>query len=183
MVVSGPSGVGKSRLIEVARESFDFGRAVPTTTRARRNGEVEGIDYEFVSKQVFQEGIRGNMFCAWDFALRNYYGYRRDLERRLHSGENIVIHALARMAIRMSRDLPDVFLVFMDGSSDEVLERRIGDRAYGEEEIVFRREHRREEREHAPLFDWVIKNADITASVDMADILMEIIGRFSLGRG
>src|SRR5437588_12813042 len=102
VILSGPSGVGKSRLIDLACVSFGFRPAVPVTTRPIRPGEREGADYEYVSKDQFRQLIQKGVMLDWDFALQNYYGYRLDLLQRTAAGENVIVHALARMAIRIA---------------------------------------------------------------------------------
>lgn len=178
LIVSGPSGVGKSRLIEVAIKSFGFGRAVPVTSRDKREGEEHGVDYEFVSKGQFRDLIRRNQLCAWDYTLRNYYGYKRDLQPRLQRGEDVVIHALARMSLRMSQTLPDTLLLFLSPSSNELLESRLVGRKYDQEEMRIRRTHWEEESEHSSLFNWVLRDGDRTPTESIADLLAEIVTRF-----
>lgn len=178
LIIAGPSGVGKSRLIDVAVESFGFARAVPVTSRPKREEEQHGVDYEFVSKAEFKGLIRDNLMYAWDFTLKNYYGYRRDLEERINRGENVVIQALARMGIRMSNGLPDAFLVFLDSSSPDLLARRLAKRKYDEEEMRLRKLHWQEEREHSPLFEWVLRDADLTPTEELTKFLAEVLNRF-----
>ncbi len=178
LIVAGPSGVGKSRLIDVATKSFGFARAVPVTSRERRHDEEHGVDYEFVSEAEFRDLIRGNLLCAWDFTLRNYYGYRRDLEQRLDRGEDIVIQVLARMGLRMSKTLPDAFLLFLDSSSPALLSRRLAERNYDEDEMRIRKDHWQEEQEHSSLFDWVLREADCTPTEDLTKLLADVLTRF-----
>jgi guanylate kinase len=178
IILSGPSGVGKSRLIELAQASFGFGLVVPLTTRKPRNGERNGIDYEFVSREAFHDLIRSDGLCAWDYTLQNYYGYRNDLARRLDFGEHLAIHALARMAVRMARSLPDVFLVFLDASSELLLEDRIDQRGSDFAEKTLRRMHWHEEKEHSPLFDWIVRDADVTDSHQMVELMGDVMARF-----
>lgn len=178
LIVAGPSGVGKSRLIDVAVQSFGFARAVPVTSRNRREDEAHGVDYEFVTKAEFRDLIRGNLMCAWDFTLRNYYGYRRELEQRLNRGENVVIQALARMGLRMSQSLPDTFLVYLDSSSQDLLGRRLAERNYDKEEMRLRTYHWQEEQEHSSLFDWILWDADRTPSEELIKLLAEVLTQF-----
>lgn len=178
LIVSGPSGVGKSRLIDLAHHSFGFGQVVPVTSRTRRPGEIQGVDYEFVSKDAFQDLVRNDSLCAWDYVLQNYYGYRRELQYRLSNGENLIVHALARMALRMSRTLPDVFLLFLDPGSDALLETRLAKREHTPTDMLLRRMHWAEEKEHSPMFDWIVRNADVTPTEDLMALTAEVLERF-----
>jgi guanylate kinase len=179
VIVSGPSGVGKSRLIALACSQFGFARSVPITTRSKRPGEVEGLDYEFVSKSRFRSLIIEGQLCMWDFTLRHYYGYRVDLRRRCSSGEAIVIHALARMGLRFFQDNSDVFLVFLDSPSDALLDHRLADRAYDETELLLRRQHWAEEREHSSMFHLVLRDGDRAPDRDLTLALADLLTRFA----
>jgi guanylate kinase len=110
--------------------------------------------------------------------LQNYYGYKRDLEQRANRGENVVIHGLSRMALRMSQDLPDTFLVFLLPSSNELLETRLAERNYDNEQMAIRRAHWAEEMEHSSLYTWVLRDGDRTPTETMAELLADIVSRF-----
>src|SRR3954462_14321171 len=97
LIVSGPSGVGKSRLIELAVAEVGFKRIVPFTTRAPRAEEREGHDDVFVSREEFQNGVRQGRFFDWDYTIANYYGYGPEIAQ-VSPDDNVVIPVLARMA-------------------------------------------------------------------------------------
>lgn len=178
LAISGPSGVGKSRLMELASSSFGFSRAVPLTTRPARTGEIPGVDYEFVSKDRFRQLIRHGDLMCWDFTLRHYYGYRKEVGQRLRLGQNVVIQILARMAVRLANTYGDVFLVFLDASSDAILTERLSTRGYGQDELLLRTLHWEEEREHSQMFDVIVADADHALDPELTAVLADIIERF-----
>lgn len=179
LILSGPSGVGKSRLLRLAEQAFGFRPVVPLTTRPPRSGEVAGSEYEFVTKESFREMIRHDALSVWDFTLRHYYGYRKELAERIRGGENIVIQAMARMGVRIAQAHTNVILVFLRPSSDLLLEMRLTKRSYSGDELLLRRMHWEEELEHSSLFDVVIDDADVTESEELAAALADIINRFA----
>lgn len=151
LVLSGPSGAGKTALLELLYER-GLARVVPYTTRSPRRDEVEGVDFHFVSRSRFQSMIQSGDLVDWDFLFGNYYGYGRDLESSALAGEDLAIPVIARMALRLRSRLPSTFLVFVDGD-DAALDRRIAQRGTPAEEERLRRDAREEEREHAAMFD------------------------------
>lgn len=151
LIIAGPSGAGKTRLLE-SLHSCGFGHVTPYTTRQRRRGERSGVDFHFIGREAFGNMIVSDELLDWDFAFGNYYGYGLELERRARSDEDIAIPVVARMALRLRGRLPRTYLVFVD-AHDAVLDRRLADRSTGSEEERQRREARLGEREHARLFD------------------------------
>jgi len=179
LIVSGPSGVGKSRLLDLAEQAFGFRRVVPLTTRSSRRGERAGYDYHFVSREQFRQLIVDDLLTAWDYVLGNYYGYGKDLAEGIRSGQNIVIQALSRMAIRIAAASSDVLLVSLKPSSDLLLETRLTERNYSTSELTLRRAHWEEEIELSSLFNVVIDNADITPTAELTTTLADVINRFA----
>jgi guanylate kinase len=136
------------------------------------------VDYEYVSVEQFQTLIRRGAMLDWDFALRNYYGYRIDLGRRVASGENVVIHALARMALRIAAQTPNVFLVFLDSPNDVLLEQRLARRKLEDLEMQLRKLHWWEERQHSAMFDVALIDADRAADEQLTLVLADVLGKF-----
>jgi guanylate kinase len=152
LVIAGPSGVGKSRFVEYSCSQSGFVRTVPYTTRPRRGDERDGIDYHYLDKGAFHERIAADWFVDWDFTVGNYYGYGPELSAAGSNGLDTVVPVVARMAVRLRRLLPELFLLFLDGD-EALLRERVAVRQPSEVERILREEHAREEREHAPLFD------------------------------
>ncbi|HET9282446.1 MAG TPA: GNAT family N-acetyltransferase [Candidatus Angelobacter sp.] len=179
LIISGPSGVGKSRLLDLAERAFGFRRVVPLTTRSSRIGENPGHDYQFVSKEQFCQLISDGRLTAWDFVLGNYYGYGKDLAESVKSGENIVIQALSRMALRIAATYSDVLLVSLRPNSDQILQARLTERSYTSSELALRKAHWQEEIELSHLFNVIIENADITPTAELTKTLADVINRFA----
>ncbi len=179
IVVSGPSGVGKNRLIELACASRDFQSVTPFTSRASRPGETDGVDYRFVSRSNFRDMIVRKEFLEWDYALGEYYGISRSVGDRSGRGEPIIIHALARMAVRISLQIPDVFLLFLRPAGNDVLEERLRARGSPDDEIARRRGHWVEEQAHEDLFHLVINEAEALGQAESGALLQLVRGRLA----
>lgn len=175
LLVAGPSGVGKSRLVAEACRSFGFSTVVPVTTRAPRQGEVDGREYEFVTVGQFQDDIRSSRLYCWDYVLGNYYGYRHDLEQLARSGTRLLVQILARMGVRVAATLPDAHLLFLDASGDRDLEHRLVAR---KGQLDERRTHWAEERLHSRLFDFTIQDAAVADPADLARFLSDLVNQW-----
>jgi guanylate kinase len=175
VVVSGPSGVGKSRLIEMAGSSLGFRTILPYTTRQRRPNEAENTEYVFVTKPEFKDLIRRRQLFDWDYTLHNYYGCPRQVETLATEPAPVIIHALARMAVRISMRLPNVVLVFLRPHSQATLTERLALRNYSDEEFLLRQEHWREEQEHASMFDIVVEDAEVISAAGATQLLRELM--------
>lgn len=167
VILSGPSGVGKSVLVTAAVDAgWTF--VPPFTTRKPRTGEVPDVDYCFVSVGQFQDKIRRAELVGWDFALGHYYGSGNELRHAVATGKPLILHALARLALRLREAFPQTRLVFLDASDDEVLEHRLRARGASGADLVARRLHWQEERTHAPLFDEVLDAAELNTGAQQA---------------
>jgi guanylate kinase len=175
ILVAGPSGVGKSRLVKVACEDLGFATVVPLTTRQGRPDEIDGEDYSFVSEVEFQTRIRSGYFLCWDYILGNYYGYSRELLDRSRRGDRLIVQILARMALRAAEQVTDAHLLFLDASSDRVLDHRLAARNMEKGDLRPRLEHRAEERRHSSMFDVVVRNAAFGSRAELTNVLRRLI--------
>ncbi len=165
--------MGKSALVDTAvTTGWEF--FTPFTTRPPRPGEVLGRDYHFVSVEQFQEQIRRNAFVEWDFTLGHYYGTGYELFEAVSDDNLVVLHALARIALRLREHFPDAVLVFLDGIDDESLETRLSGRGTSPEEISARRAHWKEERVHAPLFNEIVDASALASTSDQKRLLARL---------
>lgn len=151
LIVSGPSGAGKTLLLELLF-SAGLGRVVPYTTRQARPGERADVDFHFVDKDEFGRMILNRELSDWDFVFGNYYGYGVELETTADSSQDVAVPVVARMALRLRARVPQTYLLFVD-AADAVLDARLTERAADLGDEQRRREGRAEDREHARLFD------------------------------
>ena len=168
-VFSGPSGVGKGTLKAKLFEEF-AGRiaySVSATTRGPREGEVDGKDYFFISRQEFERRVKNNEFLEHAEFAGNCYGTPRAyVKKLLDSGMNVVLEIDVQGALQVMKSMPECVSVFILPPSFEELEHRLRGRGTETEEKVRERlETAKRELPYAPQYDYQIVNGgDIEAA-------------------
>jgi guanylate kinase len=162
VVVSGPSGVGKTTVCRRLLERPEFERVITTTTRAPRPNERDGIDYLFVSDAEFAAWVDEDRFLEWARVHGRRYGSPRAqaqqiLDRGRHALLNIDVQGAA--SIRAG-DLPCLLVILLPPSMDELERRLRGRHTEGDEEIARRLQTAREELARQDEFDLRVVNDD-----------------------
>jgi guanylate kinase len=165
-VLAGPSGVGKGTLRAKALSDIDgLAYSISCTTRAPREGEREGVDYRFLSKEDFKDRAARGLFLEHAFVHGNHYGtLREDVERETAAGRDVLLEIDVQGArqIRKLLPAPDSFLIFISPPSIAVLEERLRRRGTeSEDKVRLRTETAKKEMEAAAEFDRVIVNDDL----------------------
>ena len=168
-VFSGPSGVGKGTLKAKLFEEFAdrIAYSVSATTRGPREGEVDGKDYFFISRQEFERRVKNNEFLEHaEFAGNCYGAPRAYVEKLLDSGMNVVLEIDVQGALQVMKSMPECVSVFILPPSFEELEHRLRGRGTETEEKVRERlETAKRELPYAPQYDYQIVNGgDIEAA-------------------
>lgn len=168
-VFSGPSGVGKGTLKAKLFEEFAdrIAYSVSATTRGPREGEVDGKDYFFISRQEFERRVKNNEFLEHaEFAGNSYGTPRAYVEKLLDSGMNVVLEIDVQGALQVMKSMPECVSVFILPPSFEELEHRLRGRGTETEEKVRERlETAKRELPYAPQYDYQIVNGgDIEAA-------------------
>jgi len=169
-VVSGPSGSGKTSLCkEMCQRVEATHLSVSTTTREKREGEEDGIDYFFVSREEFLKAIDENDFLEWAEVHGNFYGTRRsDVEKALAKGETVVfdIDVQGHKAIR--EIYPEITTsVFVTTRNMEVLVQRLKGRGTDSSEVIERRVlNALGEMKQIKEYDYLIVNETFDESLD-----------------
>lgn len=160
IVLSGPSGCGKGTMMAQILKDERFTVSVSATTRAPREGEIEGRSYFFLTKEEFQRRITENRLLEYADYCGNYYGTPREaVEERLEEGKNVILEIEVLGAFQVKERFPDTLLVFVIPPSLQELERRLRARGTETEEAVLARVARaKEELSQARRYDYVIEN-------------------------
>jgi len=161
IVISGPSGVGKDSLVEaLLRRNCALRRVVTTTDRPCRPGEVDGVDYHFVSTEEFERMIAQEEFIEWAKVYGQYKGIpQRELEQALESGQDVVVRVDVQGAATIRRLIPQAILLFVATSSEMEMVRRLRGRGGdSEEQVEARVSTAREEMACLEEFDYLIIN-------------------------
>ena len=141
VVVSGPSGVGKSTFISaVLREIPALRLSVSPTTRQGRPGEVEGKHYLFVDRKTFEEKIAAGEFLEWAEVYAEYYGTTGEqIKTILEDGHRALLDVDTQGAMNIKENCTGAVLVFIEPPSLEELEKRLRGRGTENEESLARR--------------------------------------------
>ncbi len=162
LVVSGPAGSGKGTVNKHLFDTGNFVYSVSATTRAPRPGEVDGVNYHFITKEDFLGRIeRGDMLEYTEYC-GNYYGTpKKEAEEVLASGKNLILEIEVEGAENVKRKYPDSVLVLLLPPSYAVQEQRLRGRGTEtEEKITERLARAKEEIFHASSYDYVVYNHD-----------------------
>jgi guanylate kinase len=177
-VISGPSGTGKTTIIRAIRESVSgIGYSVSHTTRAPRDGEIQGKHYYFVTKRDFQQMIGERQFVEWAHVYGHLYGTSySSVEKALLSGEDLLLDLDIRGAEAIKGYFPESLSVFILPPSMEALEARLRGRSTTDrEDVDFRLKKAAEEVKSCKEYDFIVVNDDLahTAHEIEAIILAE----------
>jgi len=159
IVLSGPSGVGKDALLKRMKEQkYPFHYVVTVTSRPRRKGERDGVDYHFVSQQEFQQMIDDGELLEWANVYGNYYGVpRREISQALSKGMDVIVKVDVQGAATIKRILPQTVFIFLRPPSMEELEKRLRQRhSESARDLALRLQKAEEEMNSLPLFDHVL---------------------------
>lgn len=168
-VVSGPSGVGKSSVLDGLREQApEIYFSVSVTTRPPREGEVDGVHYHFVDRTEFERMVDAGEMLEYAHYAGNYYGTpRAPVERALASGRPAVLEIELQGARQVRRSMPEARLVMLLPPSWEDLVRRLTGRRTEDSEVLRQRlDTARAELAARSEFDSTVVNADVRQAVD-----------------
>ncbi len=168
-VISGPSGVGKGTVVGKVLESLDnVYLSVSATTRQMREGEKEGVNYFFKTKNEFQEMIDTNQFLEWAEFAGDFYGSPKfNINNYLSCGKDVILEIEIQGAKQIKKKCPDSVLIFLAPPSFEELEARLIKRKTESiEKVKIRLKKAKEEMNETKLFHYLVVNDDLKEAVD-----------------
>jgi guanylate kinase len=180
IVISGFSGVGKDATLDKMKKAgYPFHYVVTATTRPKRPGEKDGVDYYFLSEDRFHQMIKANQFLEWAKVYGNYYGVpKQEIEEALGKGLDTIVKVDVQGAATIKKILPDAVFIFLMAPSEEELANRLIQRhGVHSADLELRLSKAREEIERLPLFDYAVvshtDNLDLTVDQINAIITAE----------
>ncbi|HWF84323.1 MAG TPA: guanylate kinase [Vicinamibacterales bacterium] len=168
-IVSAPSGAGKTTLVErLVEQTPHLKMSRSYTSRRAREGEIDGVDYNFVTRERFEAMVAVGEFLEWADVFGNLYGTSAsDTDRLLEAGDDVVLVIDVQGARKVRRRGVETTAVFVMPPSFAVLEQRLRGRSKDSEEAI---RHRlavaREEVSSYAEYDFIVVNDELTAAVD-----------------
>jgi guanylate kinase len=163
IVISGPSGVGKDSVVQGMKDrGMPVHFVVTATTRPRRDNEIHGKDYYFVSKEEFAHMIEAQELIEFAFVYNDYKGIpKKEVRDALTSGQDVVMRLDVQGAATVRRLAPEAVLIFLTTRNEEELVNRLkGRKTENPEELSLRIATARQELKRVAEFDYVIVNSD-----------------------
>lgn len=172
-VISAPSGAGKTTLVREVldrlRAELGLMRVITHTSKQPRPGEVQGVDYHFLSEEEFKQKIEEDFFIEHSTVYGAYYGVAKALFKKLDEGIHHIAIVDRAGAASLKAKVADAVLIWIHPPAKEVLEQRLSARAQDSQEVIsFRLKIAEEELEVAKeetLFEHVIVNDDLQEAV------------------
>jgi len=170
IVLSGPSGVGKGTVRKelFSNENTQLHYSISMTTRAPREGEVDGVDYFFKSRETFEQLIKENKLLEWAEYVGNYYGTPVDyVEKTLQEGKDVFLEIEVQGAMQVRKAFPEGLFIFLMPPSLSELKNRIVTRGTESEELINNRmKVAKEEIEMMDAYDYVVENDRVTLACE-----------------
>ena len=174
IIVSGPSGSGKSTVTKVVKDKLNIPLSISATTRNPRDGEIDGKDYFFLSKEEFKNKIANDEFYEYAEVHGNYYGtLKKTVEENLDKGLNVILEIDVQGALIAKEKKKDAVLVFFRTKDMDILEKRLRDRKTDSEEVIQTRLKNAEtELKYEDKYNYTIINENLDDSIqELIDII------------
>lgn len=170
IVLSGPSGVGKSTVRKALfeKEGHKLVYSVSMTTRKPREGEVDGVDYFFVSKEEFEKRIAEDRMLEWAEFVGNYYGTpKENVDHLLELGHEVVLEIEVNGALQVRSKMPEAVFIFLVPPTKKSLYNRLYRRGTESEEVIQERVDKAD-REFmlAHKYDYIVVNDNVDKAVE-----------------
>ena len=160
IVFSAPSGCGKGTMLEEILKDKRFAVSVSATTRAPREGEKDGINYHFLTREDFEQRIADGKFIEYAEYCQNLYGtLSSEVDGRLEQGLNVILEIEPQGAMKIRKKRPDALFIFIVPPSVGELRRRLKKRGTESDEVIEERVSKAAwEISQAEKYDYIIVN-------------------------
>ena len=168
IIFSAPSGCGKGTMLEQILKDDNFCVSVSATTRSPREGEIDGVNYHFLSTDDFMSRIDNGDFLEYASYCDNFYGtLRSEVDRMLEQGKNVILEIEVQGALKVMKKCPTALFVFIAPPSVGELRRRLHKRGTESDEIIEKRiAQSSREIALASKYDYIIINDALEDAVD-----------------
>ena len=176
LVISGFSGAGKGTVVKRLLEQHnDYALSISATTRSPREGEQDGREYFFKSKEEFEKMIEASELIEYARYVDNYYGTPKAyVEEQLEAGKNVILEIEIQGALNIKKMYPDAVLLFIMPPSAEELERRLVGRGTEDEATIKARLQRAsDEAKGVENYNYIVINDDVDECVETIDCIVK----------
>lgn len=177
VVLSGPSGVGKGTVRQEIfnRKDNTLTYSISATTRDMREGEKDGVDYFFKSKEEFEKMIKAGEMLEYAEYVGNYYGTPIDyVEKTLNEGKDVLLEIEVNGAIQVRSRMPEGIFIFLTPPDLEELERRLVGRGTDDTPVIEQRiKKAKEELALMKHYDYAVVNDDIDSAVEKVRAIVQ----------
>lgn len=176
-VVSAPSGCGKGTILaEVFKKNSNIYYSVSATTRLPREGEVDGVNYFFMTKEKFSELAQNGQMLEYAEFCGNFYGTPKSaVEEKLNSGMDVILEIETKGAMLVKERMPEATLIFILPPSVKELRRRLSKRGTETEEVIEKRVSEAVgEIKKAYNYDYVMMNDELSDAIEDFISIMKV---------
>jgi guanylate kinase len=168
IVVSAPSGCGKGTILKEILKDDKYYYSISSTTREPRDEDIDGVTYNFITKEQFEQNIKEDKMLEYATYCENYYGTpKKQVEDNLKQGKHVILEIEVQGAMKIRKLRPDAKFIFIAPPSIQELERRLHKRNSETEEVIEQRiKQAREELPHAVEYDYTIVNGELQDAID-----------------
>jgi guanylate kinase len=176
-IISGFSGAGKGTVVNKLLEKDNYAVSISATTREPRQGEVDGKNYFFKSRDEFENMIENNQLIEYAEYVGNYYGTPRDyVFKKLEEGYDVILEIEMQGALKVKEKFPETALIFITPpSADELKKRLVGRGTETIEQIDKRMSRAVDECDYMNKYDYIVLNDDLDECVDEIHRLLQSI--------
>ena len=168
LVISGPSGVGKGTVLhDLMNTQTNLVYSVSATTRKKRDGEIEGVSYFYISHEEFEKMIEEDKFLEYAHVHNNYYGTPKDfVENKINEGKIVILEIDVQGALNIKKNTDNgVFIFLAPPSLTELKNRIVGRGTETDEDIKIRMHNARKELECIKDYDYLVVNDHLNTAI------------------
>ena len=167
LVVSAPSGCGKGTILGEILKDDSFYYSISATTRAPREGEQDGVNYHFITKEEFEQRIAQGGMLEYAQYCGNYYGTpKKEVEQMRDAGRDVILEIEVEGAMKVRALCPDAVFLFIAPPSVEELRRRLNKRGTEAAEVIEERvSQAARELSYADRYDYIIVNGELEKAI------------------
>lgn len=176
VIISGFSGAGKGTVVKELMKKYDcYALSISATTRAAREGETEGREYFFRTKEEFEELIRMDALYEYARYVDNYYGTPKAyVEEQRALGKDVILEIEVQGALKVKKKDPHALLLFLTPPSADELKRRLVGRGTETMEVIDNRMKRAfEEADYMTSYDYLVVNDQLDSCVEQIHQLIQ----------